>query len=608
MSSRQNFRNKTKRNAESQDQFKLSKVSNESSTVSFSEDKINNLIDWCTFYRRNIHLFILHYFGIRLFPYQILWIYWMNICDSFAAIMARADSKTWMLGLFACAKAILYPQSEIVVVSLTKEQAGKIVGKISDIKGSSPNLAREILSISDNPNNLKVVFHNGSEIRIVPSKDSARGGRSTFLVYEEFRLIEKEILDKIIRPFAYVRQAPYLSLDEYKGIPVLLEEPKEVFISSAYHKGLWWFDEVRKIIDETVSNKNTGIIFGDISLALRHNIKTLKSLKREMSRSDEITVLEEYWNIPWGEGKDAYFKLNMFNKARNIKQAFYPQRIETYNPKKNPYAIQKVDGEVRLISSDVAQRSGRSNDLSINELFRLVPTHKGYFVEVGYLESYSGKDSISQSIRIKQLFHDFGADVLILDVAAGGGGLPIYDQLGQVTKDPERGIEYPAMTILQHESINDVYEELSKRTLGMNAKQCIYPISATAKLNSMMYVEMRNKLQKKMIGFLCDDSAAEEYLIKSQYSNEFLSTKDLGAQSWFLASHVQTSLMINECIGLSATMISGNLKLVEQSGNRKDRFSSLLYGLYYTSLLDKELLREEDNSDDMSVLLSSLFI
>ena len=29
-----------------------------------------NIIDWCTFYRRNIHRFIEHYFGIKLHFYQ----------------------------------------------------------------------------------------------------------------------------------------------------------------------------------------------------------------------------------------------------------------------------------------------------------------------------------------------------------------------------------------------------------------------------------------------------------------------------------------------------------------------------------------------------------
>ena len=46
-----------------------------------SDDWTNRKKDWNTMYRRNIHRFIQHYFRINLYPYQILWIYYMSICD-----------------------------------------------------------------------------------------------------------------------------------------------------------------------------------------------------------------------------------------------------------------------------------------------------------------------------------------------------------------------------------------------------------------------------------------------------------------------------------------------------------------------------------------------
>ena len=426
--------------------------------------------------------------------------------------------------------------------------------------------------------------------------------RSTFTIYEEFRLIDKEMVDSVIRPFAYIRQAPYLKDPEYSDC---IEEAKEVFISSAYHKGLWWYEETRKTIKALLAGDNSGFIAMDFAVAIRHNIKTVRQIKNEISKMDSITAQEEYYNIPWGESASAYFKLKMFSKMRTIKQAYYPQRIENYNPKKNPYAGQKVEGEINIISCDVSQRGGKQNDLSVSSLLRLLPTHKGYFIEVLYQESFSGVDSISQCLRIKQLFHDFDADIIVLDVGAGGGGLPMYDQLGQITKDPERGIEYPAMTILQDSSIDQtVFEELSKRTLGLNAERRIYPISANARSNSVMAVEMRDKLQRKMIEFLCDESTAEEYLLKSTYKKEFMDKDDPSAHAWFLAPYVQASLTINECINLSMSMLSGNIKLTEPPGGRKDRFSSLLYGIHYTALLDQDLLKEEGNVDSSAEMLS----
>ena len=601
MPTHSNYKNDYRKSTATKNVFKNPKQMITETEV--SQQRKDQLIDWITFYRRNMHRFVEHYFGITLYPYQVIWLYMMSMSDSFVAICSRAVGKTWLLAVFACAKAVLYPNSEIVVVSSTKEQAGIIISdKIDSLYNSHPNLAREISNITTNMNKWQVDFHNGSVIRVVASRDSARGKRATFLIYEEFRLIDKEVLDAVIRPFAYIRQAPYLKFSEYQDLG---EEPKEVFISSAYHKGLWWFDETKKNIKAMLRGDNSGFIAIDIEIAILHHIKTKRQIKNEISKMDAITVQEEYYNIAWGESASAYFRLKMFSRVRNIKKSFYSQKIETYNAKKNPYNIPKTDGELRVVSCDVAQRAGKANDLSITACLRLLPTHKGYFRELIYMESFSGANSISQSLRIKQLWYDFEADFIVLDVGAGGGGLPMLDQLGIISKDAERGIEYPAMTIMDHESIDrNIYEELFKRTLGINALPIIYPISANAKLNSMIAVEMRDKLQKKMFGLLIDETGAEDYLIRSSYSKEFLSNDDISAKAWFLAPYVQTSLFINECINLSMVQSAGNIKLVENPGGRKDRFTSVSYGNYFVSLFDQDLLREDDGQDDFDIISS----
>lgn len=592
MPSYKNYKNNYRKDAQSNDVFRQPKSMK--TAKEFSSDRRERLIDWITFYRKNVHRFIEHYLQIKLHPYQIIWVYLMSISDSFVAICSRAVGKTWLLAVFACARAILYPNSEIVVVSSTKEQAGIIVSdKISSLVNDHPNLAREIKNIVTNMNKWQVDFHNGSVLKIVASRDSSRGKRSTFTIYEEFRLIDKSVLDAVIRPFAYIRQTPYLNNPKYEH---LIEEPKEVFISSAYHKGLWWFDETKRNIKAMLQGDNSRFIALDYLLAIEHKIKTARQIKNEKSKMDEVTALEEYDNIPWGESADAYFKLKMFTRSRTISKAFYPQRVDTYNAKKNPYDIDRSAGELRVVSCDIAQRAGKANDLSITSCIRLLPTNKGYFRELLFMESFSGVDSITQSTRIKQLFYDFDGDAIVMDVASAG--IAMYDQLGQITKDGERGVEYPAMTVMKHESIDTTtYEELLGRTLGLNALPIIYPISVNLRMNSDIAVQMRDKLQKRMWGFLADEPTAEDYWVRSKLKKEFLDNKP-----FFLSPYVQTSLLVNESINLSLSMLSGNVRLTENAGSRKDRYTSLSYGNYYISLLDQELLRISEDWDEWAML------
>lgn len=565
------------------------------------EERRKRLIDWISFYRRNVHRFVEHYFQIELHPYQKIWIYLMGTRDSFVTIASRAAAKSWLVGVFACAIAVLYPNSSVVVVSSTKEQAGVIVEeKIKSLQENYPNLAREISNITTNMNKYQIDFHNGSVIKVVASRESARGKRSTFTIYEEFRLIDKSVLDSVIRPFAYIRPTPYLKNKEWENYG---EEPKEVFISSAYYKSMWWYDETKKNIKDMLRGLNSGFIAFDLRVAIRHRIKTPAQLRREISKMNEIDALQEYYNIPYGESADSYFKFNQFFKLRNTEQAVYPQRDFDYNNKRNPFDIKRTSGEIRLLLCDLAQRAGKNNDLSINAFMRLLPTHKGYMRELLYLESFSGENSILQSLRIKRLYHDLDINTIVMDVASGGGGLPIYDQLGQITKDSDRGLEYPAMTIMRHPSITDEeYDELSKRTLGIDAQPVIYPITGTAKLNSLMATGMKDTLKKKLFRFLVEEVKAEDYLIKTK-SGEFL-LEDTASKVFFMQPYVQTTLMINEAISLSMVLSGGNIKLVEPDTGRKDRIVTTMMGNYYTSFLDADLLRTSDNKSDEEAILA----
>lgn len=567
---------------------------------SISEDRKDNLKNWITFYRLNIDIFVEHYFGVKLFPYQKIWIYLMNKSDVFVSIAARACGKSWLVAVFALAKGVLWPGSEIVIVSATQKQASLIVSdKITRLRDDHPNIAREIRELYTTNNRWEVVLHNASKIKVVSSGETGRGHRSTVTVYEEFRLIDKEMVDSVIKPFAYSRQTPYVKLPEYEH---LVEEPKEIYISSSYYKQHWWFNLTGQVMKMMIEGKSAGAIFFDYLVAVKHHLKTKKQIQKEKITMSSETFDQEYCNLVLGAGEKSYFNLNMFLKARNLKSAIYPQRIDTYNAKKNPYDnLKRASGEIRLLSVDYAMRSGSKNDNTIMMLFRLIPQiKKGYHREILFIESHNGMNSVSQALRVKQLVEDFSIDVLVMDVQ--NSGIALLDMLGLLTKDSERGKEYEPLTIMQHPSIEQkTYEELSNRCLSRGARPIIYPVSATSKLNSDVAVMLKDRLKKRMFSFLINDGDAEDILMKKkEYLDETKS--DSFIRSIYLAPFVQSSIMISECLGLDASLVSGNIKLQEKPGQRKDRYTALAYGNYYASFLDSNLLADEDDEDEWSIL------
>lgn len=577
--------------------------------VEMAKIKRERIKSWVTFYRNNPSYFVEHYMGVKLFPYQRFWINLISRSTEFVGIASRASAKSWLIGVYAIARCILYPGTIIALSSSTKAQAGLIISeKCVQLHDDHPNIARETSNIVTNQNKWEMTFKNGSKINVVISGEGGRGHRSNVTVLEERRLIPNTIIDSIIRPFLVSRQPPYMKNPEYSQIEELREEPLEIIITSAYYKSHEWWAETKKFIRQMANgDPDTKGIFFDYLISLKHGIKTRKQMAKEREQIDPISFLMEYGNIPYGSSSNSFYKIGLFN--RSIKRSWRPIQDEIYiTTKKNPYDIPKLSEEMRIVSVDVAMRAGSTNDNTVITCGRLLPSKKGWLTEITYIESHNGKNTSSQALRIKQIFEEFNADVLVLDIA--NAGISVYDALSSVTKDEVRGVEYKPYTVMISEHIDDrVYQELSMRTLGKDAKACIFPISASSQLNSAIAVKFRERLKKRLVSFLVDDNVEEEFLIKSG-NKDILDQNDTGVRAHLLQAHLQTSLLVNESIALEMNIVNGLIKLVEPVGSRKDRYTSCSYLNYYVSLMDTELLKDRNSntSDEKEFLGVSFFV
>lgn len=404
---------------------------------------VRKLMDWVTFWRRNPNRFVQRYFGITLHLYQQIILYLMDVFPSICLVAARSASKSFIIAIYACKEAILRPGARIVIASSTKGQAKLIVSeKIQkEILPRSPLLQQEIERTRDNQNEIEVVFRNGSSIIVVPANDNARGHRATVMIYEEFRMIEKNIIDSVLSPFLYIRQVPcVLENEEYSS---LIEDPKEVYISSAWYKSHWMWNQMRIIVKDMLEKSSAILIGMDYSIALRHAIKPRSFLIKERNKLDRVAWAIEYENSMVSENAHAYFTYEMLNKNRVLKRPFYPRKNEdVFNKVKNRYAIPKQAGEIRIVSCDIAMVSGEANDNSIFTCIRALPESKeyktsdasgdrievkqGYRRQVVYMEPQDNLETSAQAIRIKQLFADFDADYCVLDCQNAGRIMPTH--------------------------------------------------------------------------------------------------------------------------------------------------------------------------------------
>lgn len=85
--------------------------------------------------------------------------------------------KSWILAVYACTRAVLYPRSNILVAAKRKKQAKLLITSkiMDDLYKKSEALRREIKSLQNNNNEVKIEFWNGSIIEAVVSNDDSRG-------------------------------------------------------------------------------------------------------------------------------------------------------------------------------------------------------------------------------------------------------------------------------------------------------------------------------------------------------------------------------------------------------------------------------------------------
>lgn len=568
---------------------------------------LGHFILWVTFWRRNLHRFATDYLGLSLKLYQVIMLYLMGINNTFVCIASRASAKSFVIAIYACCKAILYPQSSIVLCSGTKNQAKLLVSeKIEkELCSWSPVLEREIKKITTNNNNVEVAFHNGSKIIVVVANDNARGYRATDIVREECRQIPKFIDDSVLSPFKFIRPTPYLSDVFYAKINVLQEDATDIYISSSYFdngsEDTWMWTIVDQAFKDMLNDKPSCLLAFDETVALYFGIKKREDLLKEKIKQDRTTWLLEFKNCRLKENQSAFFTRKMLTQNQVSRQPFYPRTLFDYKTgKKNPYDIPRQKNEIRIVSCDMAFVTNKKNDNSIFSCMRGLPEtttiHRddgrtitldnGFHRIVSYIDSVQGGDITKQALRIRQLYEDFNADYIVLDTR--NGGITVLDLLSHIMYDEERGKEYSPLACMN----NDDYKN---RVQIDGAKECIYIVNASEKLNGTIADDFRRTLEAKKIDLPVSYEKAKEDILPN--IKEYLMAEDGDTQVFYESPFLETQALINETTSLiyEKKVQTGVTVIKERGNNRKDRYTSVSYGNYFYEELEKDLTSQSED-------------
>lgn len=403
--------------------------------MSRRDEIMNGAAVWGAFYRENPEIFVQQYLHIRLKRFQKILIAMMFWSTSFVFIACRGIGKTYLSAIYCVARAILYPGTKVAIASQTRGQALQVIDKINlELKPRSPELCAEIDEKKSQRNGTTaiIVFKNTSTIEVVTASDTARGHRASVLLLDECRLINKDTIDTILKKFLTFRRMPdfsELSLEE-KKIEYSKEKNLTLWLTSAYYKDSWAFAKCLDTFANMVKRGRREFVCGfPYQLSIEEGLLDPEMVAGDMCESDfsEVKFSMEMCAEWWGSDEDSFFDFASVSKNRRLQYPMLPEKLSSKLPGNSPMRItQKQNGEVRVLSADIALMSSRKNNNDATAIFvnQMLPTKAGKYINnIVYTESHEGLRTDDQALVIRKLFDEFNCDYLVLDT--NGGLTPI---------------------------------------------------------------------------------------------------------------------------------------------------------------------------------------
>ena len=229
--------------------------------------------------------------------------------------------------------------------------------------------------------------------------------------------------------------------------------------------------------------------------------------------------------------------------------------------------------------------------LFINELVQQdATTYQSNFC---YSESFEGKTTDALGLIIMRYFYCYRCTDLVLDTQ--GLGIGVYDFIIKDQYDPETGKVYKALTC-----IND--EDMAARCKVKEANKAVWSVKASAAFNNEICVLLRTGIMNGKINLLIDETESNDKIEKTM--KKFKTLPDI-EQALIKNPFVQTTLAIYELIKLEHEVKDGKIKVHEQSGMRKDRYSSMAYNFWCATQLELGL---KPKTEDTQTLLKKFLI
>jgi len=506
---------------------------------------------------------------IQLYYYQRVYLRIMMRYRKVFLTATRGTSKSYLQNLAFILKCVMFPKTKLFTCAVGKEQAAKITAdNINDILEHYPLLKKEIKIFTENKDYTKLVFYNGSKYDVVQMRDSTRGGRRYGGAIEEIsdKKFDGNILNAVVIPLMANDRIATCS-----GVDPNEIHKSELYITTAGTQQQFSFEKMSEVYKDMLNGKSAFCIGNSYELPCMYgqlDIDFIEEL-RESPTYSIMDFMREYQSIWTGSSSNSLVSDDKLQKCRIVGVAEWEHCGD-----------EKVD---YCLAYDVSRNEGDENALSCLVVIKMTPKENGDYVkEVVNLFSMEGQHSLLQAKFLKQKVKEFKARILVID--ANGLGVSVVDQLVLDLNDGN-----PPYSV-----VND--SDYDKYKMD-NSISMVYALKAQNKetRNSDMINHFMQVFNKMDVGLL----KTEYEGIKSLEKKLKHKIKDSEELANAQIPYILTGNLCEEIMNLIYKQNGNETKIERVSRSiQKDKFSALLYGLFWVYLqerINKQRKRKSSN-------------
>ncbi len=520
-------------------------------------------------------------YNFRFYFYQRLFLRALFRYKITYATFVRAWSKSFMSVMGLMLKAVLYPGAKLFTVAAGKEQSAEILsGKVDEICRLIPALEKEIIwdtrgtraRTSKTKDSVIYTFVNGSTLENVAASERTRGRRFQSGLFEECASLDQDILNEVLIPTLNVDRMVNGKVD-----PAEILNKGQCFITTAGYRNTFSYEKLIQTLCQMVARPKEAIVLGGswrvpvVEGLLNKDFVTQLKLDGTFN---EASFDREYNSIWSGDVESAFFSAEKFDKQRKINLPEYGYSNKTPS---DGYYIMGVD----------VGRFGCSTEAIIIKVYPSSRSER-LLKRVVNIYSFEEEHFGLQALKLKRLFNQFKCRCAVIDGNGLGAGL--VDMLTMDTIDPDTG-----ETLYNWGVMNDEDNKYRNMKTEDTITDAMYIMKANQVLNSEMYAYCQTEINSGRVNFLVDESIAKNKLL-SQAQGKKMSQSQ---RADYLMPFVQTSILKDQMLNLVYENDGAHIILKQASKKiKKDKFSALIYGLYYCKL--QEDSRNKKRRRDMS--------